>query len=213
MTRPQPRLILITPTSWPAGKGVAWLEAALSAGDVASLIVTADSPDPAVLEARARRVVVPAQRRDVAVLVHHDSRIAGHVSADGVHIDTGLADLQDAASRLRPQRIVGAGGVGSRHDAMAVGEADPDYIFFGRLDGDSTPEPHPAALDLAAWWAPLFRIPAVLMAGSALDSVVAAAATGVEFVALRNAVWDHPDGPAVAVAEANRLLALEAQAP
>ena len=78
-----------------------------------------------------------AQARGVAALVQNDTRIAGRVRADGVHIDTGLADLAAAVEKLRPKLIVGAGGLRSRHEAMTAGEANPDYLFFGRLDGDN----------------------------------------------------------------------------
>jgi thiamine-phosphate pyrophosphorylase len=91
---------------------------------------------------------------------------------------------------------------------MELGECVPDYLFFGRLDGDTGDEIFPKALDLAAWWSSLFEIPAVVMGGRKLESVAAAAEAGIEFVALRHAVWKHPAGPAAAVAEANRLLAV-----
>jgi thiamine-phosphate pyrophosphorylase len=90
---------------------------------------------------------------------------------------------------------------------MRAGELGPDYVFFGRLDGDSGPEIFPKAFSLAAWWSSLFEIPAVVMGGNRIDSIAAAAAAGVEFACLGTAVWTHPDGPAAAVAEANRVLA------
>ncbi len=204
---PPPRLCLITPPLAAPEAFAPALEAALAAGDVASLIVVAVGAGPAVMERVAGALTPLAQRRGVAVLIHNDTRIAGHVRADGVHVDSGAEDLRDTVRRLRPERIVGAGALASRHDAMTAGEADPDYVFFGRLDGDDTAAAHPKALELAAWWAPLFRIPAMLMAGNAVDSVREAVVAGVEFVALGRAVWEHPDGPAAAVAAANRLLA------
>ena len=45
------------------------------------------------------------------------------------------------------------------------------------------------------------------MGGSSLGSVSEAAEAGIEFVALRRAVWEHAGGPRQAVDEANRLLA------
>lgn len=201
-----PRLCLITPPRPTLDRFVPQLEAALAAGDVASLIVAGEGPDPAAVE-RAAEVLTPiGQRAGAAVLIRNDTRIMGRAKADGVHVDTGLADLRETARRLQPKLIVGAGGAASRHEAMTLGEAEPDYLFFGRLDGDGQPGAHPRALELAAWWTPLFQIPAILMAGAAVESVREAVAAGVEFVALRRAVWEHPDGPAAAVALATRLL-------
>ena len=143
-----------------------------------------------------------AQARGVAALVHNDTRIAGRAHADGVHVDTGIADLSAAVQKLRPKLIVGAGGLRSRHEAMQAGEADPDYLFFGRLDGDTDDDIFHKALDLAAWWSSVFVIPAIVMGGRTIASVETAAREGIEFVALSRAVFDDPRGPAEAVAEA-----------
>jgi thiamine-phosphate pyrophosphorylase len=139
--------------------------------------------------------------------VVNDTRIAGRAGADGVHVDTGVADVTAAVASGRGRRMVGAGGISSRHDAMLLAEAEPDYLFFGLLDGDRAPDIFPKALDLATWWAEVAVIPAVVMGGQAIDSVDAALSAGIDFVALRQAVWDDPRGPAAAVAEANARLA------
>jgi thiamine-phosphate pyrophosphorylase len=148
------------------------------------------------------------QRHGVAAIIQNDTRIAGRSKADGVHVETGFADLKAAVEALRPGRIVGAGGLASRHEAMLAGEADPDYVFFGRLDGDYGDEIAERAMGLAEWWAGIFHIPAIVMGGKALESIAAARDAGVEFVALRSAVWEYPAGPRAAVAEANRLLSV-----
>ena len=211
MSEAQPgrtRLCLVTPQAADAASFAPLLGAALAGGDVASLIIATSSPDPGALQRLAEALVPVAQARGVAALIHNDSRVAGRVAADGVHVDSSNADLKIAAETFRPRGIVGAGGVTSRHDAMLAGESDPDYVFFGRLDGDTRPEIFEKALDLAAWWSSLFVIPAIVMGGGDIASVTEARDAGVEFVALRRAVFDHPDGPGAAVAEANRLLAL-----
>src|SRR5262249_8743853 len=116
------------------------------------------------------------------------------------------ADLADAVAAFRRKKIVGAGGIRSRHEAMLAGESDPDYVFFGRLDGDTGPMIFDKSLELAAWWSSLFMIPAIVMGGNAVASVRAAAEASIEFVALGRAVFDAAD-PGAAVAEANLLLA------
>ena len=127
--------------------------AALSGGDVASLIIAVDPADPGVLQRLAEALVPIAAARGVAALIHNDTRIVGRPGADGVHVDSGAADLASAVGGLRPKKkIVGAGGIRSRHEAMGAGEADPDYVFFGRLDGDTGEAIFAKALELAAWW-------------------------------------------------------------
>jgi thiamine-phosphate pyrophosphorylase len=201
------RLCLVTPRTIDLATFPASLEAAVSAGDVASLIVAIEGGAD-MLRQRIAEILTPiAQAHDVAVLVRNDSRAAGRAKADGLHVDTGLADLRDALDTFHPNGIVGVGGLETRHEAMEAGDTAADYVFFGDLDRAETADPTARALDLAAWWVPLFEPPVVLMGGASLSSCDAAAATGAEFVALRDAIWDDPRGPAEAVAEATRRLA------
>jgi thiamine-phosphate pyrophosphorylase len=202
------RLCLVTPPGVAPETFAPILDEALAGGDVASLIITAE---PAGLARLAKALVPIAQSHGVAALIHNDTQLAGHARADGAHIDSGFADLAAAIASLRPDKIVGAGGLRTRHDAMRAGERDPDYVFFGRLDGDTGPAIFDKALDLARWWAEIFRIPAIVMGGASLESVREARDAGVEFVALRRAVFDHPAGAQAAVAEANRIIAAEAE--
>jgi thiamine-phosphate pyrophosphorylase len=204
---PRARLCLVTPPTIDPAAFSGVLKSALAAGDIATLFIDARDRDDD--RQRTTEALVPiAQAAGVAALVVNDTRLLGRANADGVHIDTGLADLTAALDRYRGKKIVGAGGIRSRHEAMELGEREPDYLFFGRLDGDTGDGIFPKAFDLASWWSGLFEIPAIVMGGRALESVTAAAEAGIEFVALRDAVWDHADSPAAAVAEANRLLAV-----
>ncbi len=201
------RLCLVTPRDVDITTFPAVLDATLAAGDVASLIIALDSGSDMVRQ-RICEILTPlAQDRGVAVLVRNDTRAAGRAKTDGVHVDTGKADLDAALETFHPAGIVGVGGLATRHEAMEAGETTVDYVFFGDLDRSETPEVLPRARDLAEWWVPLFEPPVILFAGSDLASLAPAAATGAEFVALRDAVWTHPDGPAAAVAEAERRLA------
>jgi len=169
------------------------------AGDVASLLIEPAGADPdAVAE-----VVNAAIDCDVAAVIVGDQLIA---NADGVQFDSGVQAIGAAMRTMGEDKIVGAGGIATRHDAMTLGEAHPDYLFFGRIDGDDQTGAHPKALDLAAWWAELFQIPTMVMGGSEIDSAIAAAMRGIEFVALGRAVWTYPDGAGEAVKAVNALL-------
>lgn len=202
------RLCLVTPHDYDPDDLVPLVVDALAGGDVASLIIAGEGER---LQRLAEGLVPRAQARGAAALVRNDTRIAGRARADGVHIDTGMADLAAAVEKLRPKLIVGAGGLRSRHEAMEAGEANPDYLFFGRLDGDTEDGIFGKALDLAAWWSSLFVIPAIVMGGRSIASVESAAREGIEFVALCRAVFADPRGPAEAVAEANLRLARAAE--
>ena len=191
------RLCLITPPGAIDGFDEA-LDSALATGKITSLLI-AEGPE----QARLTAFVAIAAAHDVAAILTFDREPAtGH----GVQIDTGLADLKTARADFGGRLIVGAGGIRSRHDAMTFGEVLPDYLFFGRIDGDDEPGIHSKALGLAAWWAELFQIPAIVMGGNSIASVATAAAADIEFVALRRAVWDHPSGSAEAVTQAAAIL-------
>lgn len=200
------RLYLVTPPNLDAGSFPAQLREALGGGNVAAVLIGLE-PAGRMSEETAATLVAIVQRAGAAALVAEDTRLAGRVGADGVHVGGGLADLRLAIESFRPKRIVGAGNLNSRHLAMQAGEAGADYIFFGRPHGDSHEEPHPKALDLAEWWSEIMEIPAVVMAGRSIESVAAAGLTGAAFVALNDAVWSHVGGPAAAIAAAEAALA------
>lgn len=199
------RLVLVVPDGDDAEALAAKLEAALSGGDIASVIVPQYGSDEQVFQKRAELLVPLIQDGGSAALIAGDSRIAGRVKADGLHLEA-VADLAEAMEKFTPKMIVGAGGAPDRHRALEVGEARPDYIFFGKLDGDIKPEANPKSLALAEWWASMIEIPCVVMAGTDGASVVSVAETGAEFVAVREAVFSHPEGPAEAVRQINSLL-------
>jgi thiamine-phosphate pyrophosphorylase len=212
---PEPfaRLCLVTPAGIDGATFAPVLDAALKAGDVATLFIVSETSNASELQRIAETLVPVAQENGVAAIVANDTRLFGRARADGLHVDAGLAELKDAVAALKPDSIVGAGGVATRHDAMLAAETDCDYIFFGRFDGDTGEQSFDKSFDLAAWWSAMFEIPAIVMGGNTLASVEPAVDAHIEFVALRSAIWEHPEGPAVAVAEANRrILARQAEA-
>lgn len=195
------RLFLVTPPGAEAEQFAPRLAEALAGGDVAAVLIASEAGGRDA-EATAAALVPIIQAAGAAALVTDDTRLAGRVKADGVQIGSSLENLRQALDSFRKQRIVGAGNLTSRHAAMQAGELEPDYLFFGRPHGDTHDDPHPKALDLAEWWSELAELPAVVMAGRSLDSVGEAAASGAAFVAVHEAIWAHPDGPAEAVRQA-----------
>ena len=67
---------------------------------------------------------------------------------------------------LKPDRIAGVGGLATRHDSMAAGEAGADYVLFGEPDARGQ-RPSPEAIaERLQWWAELFEPPCVGFAAS-----------------------------------------------
>lgn len=205
------RIVLISPAGESADGFAAKLNAAIAGGDIASIILPPNGMDEASYQAFAERIVPIAQAAGIAAIIVDDTRIAGRVKADGIHIDAGKAALAEAVERFQSEMAVGAGGVKSRDDALDLGEERPDYVFFGRFGYDNRPEAHQRNLSLGGWWAEMIEIPGIVMAGSDLASVETVAATGIDFVALSSAVFAEGVDPRHAVERANAML--DASAP
>lgn len=200
------RIVLIAPPGLSAERLAARLRKAVEGGDVASLILPRNGLDDASFQHLCEHVVPVAQQAGVAAMVGDDTRIAGRVGADGVHLEARAAEIADDIGRLQARMMVGVGGAKTRDEALDLGELRPDYVFFGRFGYDTRPEPHPRSLALGRWWAEMIEIPCIVMAGADIASVTEVAATGAEFVALSAAVLGEDIDPRVAVERANRLL-------
>ncbi len=199
------RLVLVLHAGTEPEHQAAVLEAALSGGDVASLIIAQGALDEAAF-LRAAEILVPvAQAAGAAALIAGDTRAIGRSGADGLHLPAEPRMVSEAVKKSAGKSIVGANAGKTRDQALDVGEERPDYVFIGKLDGDTHDAPHPRNLEMAEWWAEIIEIPAIIMAGNTVNSVEAAAATGAEFVALGTAVFASPD-PKAAVIEANAIL-------
>ena len=178
---------------------------ALDGGDVASVIIHDGGLDQNAFMQACEKLVAASASTDVACLVANDSQAAGRAKADGLFVDSGLDDSAEAIARFSPQKIVGCGGIKDRHRALQFGDLQPDFIFLGKLKGDIKPEPHPKNIALAQWWSQMIEIPCVIMGGNSVESVVACAESGAEFVALSTAVFGGGDMKGQ-VTLANRLL-------
>jgi thiamine-phosphate pyrophosphorylase len=200
------RLVLIAPDGSSGPEFAVRLEAALTGGDVASVILPGYGMDGASYQRHLEACIPVVQAHGAAVIAVNDTQAFGRSGADGLHVDTGVEDLAEAVEKSRGQQIVGTGGAETRHRALDLGEFRPDYMFFGRFGQDTHPGPHRKNLELAEWWASIIEIPCIVMGGASLATLREAAATGAEFVALSRAVFGEGVDPAEAVKQANEVL-------
>lgn len=200
------RLVLVAPEIAEAAEAARIIGDALKGGDVASVILPQYALSDSGFQKIAEAVVPVIQKAGAAALVAGDSRVAGRARADGLHIAGGVEPLAEAVEKFSPKLIVGGGNAQERHRALEIGELQPDYVFFGKLDGDIKPDAHPKNLALAEWWASMVEIPCVVMGGTDPMSALAIAETGAEFAALRLAVFADPARAAAIIQEANALL-------
>ncbi|MGB6539898.1 MAG: thiamine phosphate synthase, partial [Xanthobacteraceae bacterium] len=202
---PTPRLYLVTAQ---LGDTVAFareLPAALAAGDIAAVLLRLAEADERTLINRAKEIAAIVQPREIALLLDGHPEIVARAGADGAHL-AGIEALNAALPSLKPERIAGASGLASRHDAMLAGEAGADYAMFGEPDRAGRRPTLDTVLERIEWWAKLFQPPCIGYAAH-LDEVAPLAQAGADFVALGEWVWTHAQGPAAAVAAAAGELA------
>lgn len=217
-----PLLYLITPPIGEAGDGEALrgqLREALRETQAAAVQLRLLPADERALVKRLKDWVEIVQEAGAAAILAVDlpagadvdlATVATRGGADGAHVRD-LAAGRVLRERLRGERIVGIGNLRTRHDCMEAGEAGLDYLMFGEPRADDSLPPFDAAAERAAWWAEIFEPPAVIHAPTTED-IAAAVATGAEFVALRDVVFAHAQGPARGLAEAAARIAEAASA-
>jgi thiamine-phosphate pyrophosphorylase len=189
----RPRLYIVTPPVSDALRLAASLEAMLDAGDVAALLLRSTVADEAQIRGHVATIAPLAHRAGTALLIEAMPELAARTAADGTHVDVG--GLSGALKILKPDRIVGAGGLRTRHDAMVAGEMGADYLMFGEPDATGRRPSVEAVLERVAWWVELFELPCVGFAVS-LDEVSQLAEAGADFVAASDLVWHDADDPA-----------------
>ena len=204
--RPAPRLYLVTPQA-PDAAGLAVLVAeALLAADVAAVLLRSPEADERSRINHAKALAPSVQHRGAALLLDGGPDLVARTEADGAHL-TGFPAFKAALPLLKPARIAGCGGLGSRHDAMLAAEAGADYVMFGEPDSVGGRPSFAAISDRVSWWAEVFEIPCVGFA-AALDEVAPLAAAGADFVAVGDCVFGDTRGCAAALADAARRLGL-----
>jgi thiamine-phosphate pyrophosphorylase len=147
------------------------------------------------------------QRRNVAFLLNDRPDLAFETGCDGVHIGQEDASYRDARAAVGADRIVGVTCHASRHLAMEAAEAGADYVAFGAFFPTATKQAKSHAdIELISWWAELMQVPAVAIGGITTDNAKPLIEAGADFLAVSAGVWDHPKGPAAAVAEFTALM-------
>ncbi len=172
---------------------VSALKAACAAGDVAAVILRLAAADERGLTARVKQVAPVAQEHGAALVVACPgftgdlAAVAIRGGADGIHVDK-PRDLKELRDRLRDGRILGAGGLETKHGAMEAGEAGVDYLMIGGLYPDGVAPDPETVLARVSWWAEIFETPCIAVATNA-DKIGPLSATGAEFVGLESALW------------------------
>jgi len=163
--RPVPRLYLTTPVVDETASLIAKLPALLAAVDIAAVLVRLKQTDQRTMISRIKALAPVIQNNNAALLLDGHVELVARSGADGAHL-TGIDAMQEALPSLKPDRIAGVGGLATRHDSMAAGEAGADYVLFGEPDARGQRPSAEAIAERLEWWAELFEPPCVGFAAS-----------------------------------------------
>jgi thiamine-phosphate pyrophosphorylase len=202
--RPVPRLYLATPVVDDPSQLVASLPALLAACDVAAVLLRLAPVDHRTMISRIKALAPAVQNGGAALLIEGNTELVARSGADGAHL-TGIEAMQEALPTLKPDRIVGVGGLITRHDSMAAGEAGADYVLFGEPDARGQRPSADAIAERLQWWAELFEPPCVGFATS-LEEAREFAGAGADFVLVGDFIWADPRGTAAALMDAEQTI-------
>ena len=199
------RLYLITPPVIDDAKAFAsLLEQALEAGDVAAIQVRLKDVSEAHLAEVTRAVLAVGHDYEVAVLLNDRPDLAAKFGCDGVHIGQSDGTLKDARKIMGPDAMIGVTCHDSRHLAMEASEGGADYVAFGAFYPTQTKDTDfQAELEDLTIWQESMMTPCVAIGGITVENCDAIVEAGADFIAVCGGIWNHPEGPAAAVAAFN----------
>jgi thiamine-phosphate pyrophosphorylase len=202
--RPVPRLYLATPEVDDPSALIAGLSDLLAKADVAAVLVRLKPTDQRTMISRLKALAPAIQDSGAALLLDGHVELVARAGADGGHL-TGIEAMTDALPTLKPDRIAGVGGLTTRHDSMAAGEAGADYVLFGEPDASGQRPSREAIAERLQWWAELFEPPCVGFAAS-YEEAGEFAAAGADFVLVGDFIWNDPRGAAAALTDAEQTI-------
>jgi thiamine-phosphate pyrophosphorylase len=199
-----PRLYLATPVVDDPASLIATLPALFAAVDVAAVLLRLKQTDQRTMISRIKALAPVIQNNNAALLLDGHVELVARAGADGAHL-TGIEAMQEALPSLKPDRIVGVGGLTTRHDSMAAGEAGADYVLFGEPDARMQRPSAEAIAERVEWWAELFEPPCVGFAASCEEASDFAAA-GADFILVGDFIWQDQRGAAAALSEVEQAI-------
>ena len=202
--RPVPRLYLATPEVDDPSALVANLPGLLGEADVAAVLLRLKPTDQRTMISRVKALAPAIQAGGAALLLDGHVELVARAGADGAHL-TGIEAMEDALPTLKPDRIAGVGGLTTRHDSMAAGEAGADYVLFGEPDKNGQRPSVEAIAERLQWWEELFEPPCVGFAVSRKEAFEFAAA-GADFILVGDFIWADPRGAKAALIDIEQAI-------
>jgi thiamine-phosphate pyrophosphorylase len=186
-----PRLFLVAPPDLSGEVLKACTEAAVKAGDCASILV----PDSITSDG-----VIGLQSLGLAVIIRDcEPRQVHHLKADGIHISrsTPVKNLRT----IFKSETIGVFAATSRHIAMEAAEAGADYIAFAQKS-QTQGEP------LLAWWHDIAELPSVAFDPVAPTDLATLLPQNPDFIRPLDSMWQTPADAKTVVSKLTQQLAL-----
>lgn len=203
------RLYLISPPAIDLPRFAETLKSAFSGGDVGAFqLRLKNANDDEIVQ--AAEILLPICRgHGVAFILNDRADLAAKIGADGVHLGQDDGKVKAARKLVGKDAIIGVSCHDSKHLAMEAGEQGADYVAFGAFYPTTSKSPEALAKygtptpDILNWWQAYTVLPCVAIGGINPQNCLPLVHSGADFIAVIQAVWNHPEGAKVAVAEFN----------
>ncbi len=206
------RLYLISPPTIELKAFAKSLGEAFSGGDVGSFQLRLKGASDADIIAAAKELIPICHAHKAAFILNDRPDLVIQCNADGVHLGQDDCPVKKARAIVGEHRVIGISCHDSRHMAMEGGEEGADYVAFGAFYPTKSKSPEALAkygtptVEILDWWQSLTVIPCVAIGGITPQNCAPLVQAGADFIAAMAAVWEHPEGPAKAVAAFNEQI-------
>ena len=188
------------------------LEDAFSGGAIGSFQLRLKGVSDGEILAAAKALIPICRAHEVAFILNDRADLAKICGADGVHLGQDDGKVAEARKLLGDEAVIGVSCHDSKHLAMVAGEEGADYVAFGAFYPTTSKRPEELAKygtptpDILSWWREFTVLPSVAIGGINPRNALPLVQAGADFIAVIQAVWNHPDGAKVAVEEFNKIL-------
>lgn len=128
---------------------------------------------------------------DASLIVNDSSKLALEVGADGVHLGQGDESVEDARTRLGPDRIIGVSCYNVLERARTAQAAGADYVAFGSFFPSPTkPAAVRASIGLLRSARAALNVPVVAIGGINKGNAQALIEAGADALAVISALFE-----------------------
>ena len=131
------------------------------------------------------------QRTNCPLIINNDTNIAATCGAAGVHLGAGDMSINDAREMLGEQAIIGASCYSEMTNADVAKAAGASYLAFGSVFPSGTkPDAVSCSIDTLQNARRRFELPLVAIGGITVENGAALLATGVDYLAVINDLFE-----------------------